>query len=233
MPAMVPPGTDARVRLRVSAVSGRVTVVAEGRHDVVVERGGASHATADGSVEIRAGRPSDTVVVRCPTGADVIVGTRSGSVELDGRFGAVGVTSQSGSIRAGVVEDADLRTVSGVVEVDGCDGRCRASTTSGRIRVGRAGDAEVSTVSGSVGIDAVAGSVQVRSVSGKVAVGAAAGGTVHVRTVSGSITIRLPAGVRPLVRYSGRGSVRSGFEPGEDVVVDVANVSGAVRLVPA
>ena len=229
----MPPNTDARVRLRISAVSGRVTVTAEPRADVVVERGAASHATGDGSVEIRAGRGSDAVEVRCPAGADVIVGTRSGRVELHGRFGSVGVTSQSGSIHAGAAEDADLRTVSGVVDVEACDGRCRVSTTSGRIRVGTTGDADISTVSGSVGIDEVAGAAQVRSVSGKVTLGSAARGAVHVRTVSGSITIRLPAGVRPNVRFSGRGSVRSGFEPGDDVHIDVANVSGAVQLVPS
>jgi Putative adhesin len=230
---MVSPGTDARVRLRVSAISGRVTVVAEARGDVVVERGGSTHATVDGSVEVRAGRPSDAVVVRCPASTDVIVGTRSGNVELDGRFGTVGVTSLSGSIRAETADEADLRTISGVVELEDCGGRCRVSTKSGRIRVGRSGEVDVSTVSGSVGIDEVAGPVNVRSVSGKVTIGASSRGAVHVRTVSGSITIRLPAGVRPLVRYSGRGSVRSAFEPGDDVLIDVANMSGAVRLVSA
>jgi DUF4097 and DUF4098 domain-containing protein YvlB len=230
---MVPPGTDARLRLRVSAISGRVAIVAESRGDVVVERGGSTHATTDGWVEVRAGRPSDAVVVRCPVGTDVIVGTRSGRVELDGHLGTLGVTSQSGSIRAAAAEEADLRTVSGVVEVEECGRRCRVSTKSGRIRIGRSGEVDVSTVSGSVAIDEVAGPVHVRSVSGKVTIGASSRGAVHVRTVSGAITVRLPAGVRPLVRYSGRGSVRSSFEPGDDVLVDVANVSGAVRLVPA
>jgi hypothetical protein len=230
---MVPPDTDARVRLRVSGISGRVTVLAESRQDVAVEQGGATHTTGDGSVEVRAGNPSDAVVVRCPAGTDVIVGTRSGSVDLDGRFGTVGVTSLSGSIRAGAADDADLRTISGRVELDECGGRCRVSTKSGRIRVGRTGEVDISTVSGSVVIDEVTGSVHVRSVSGKVSVGASAHGAVHVRTVSGSITVRLPAGVRPLVRYSGRGSVKTAFEAGDDVVIDVANVSGAVRLLPA
>ena len=151
----------------------------------------------------------------------------------DGRFGTVGVTSQSGSIRVAAVAEADLRTVSGVVELDECDGRCRVSTTSGRITVGATRDAEISTTSGSVGVDAVAGTVQVRSVSGTVSVASSAGGPVNASTVSGSITIRLPPGVRPTVRSSGRGTVRSSFEPGDDVIVDIATVSGTVRLVPA
>ena len=233
MLSMASPPTDARLRLRISAVSGKVRVTAEPRVDVVVDRGGVAAATADGAVEIRAARSSDSVDVRCPVGADVMVGTRSGGIELRGRFGAVGVTSQSGSIRVAAAEEADLRTVSGVVELDECDGRCRVSTTSGRITVGATRDAEISTTSGSVGVDGVAGSVQVRSVSGKVSVGSSAGGPVNASTVSGSITIRLPAGVRPTVRTSGPGSVRSSFEPGDDVLIDIASVSGTVRLVPA
>lgn len=230
---MVLPPADSRVRLRISAVSGGVRVTAEARSDVVVDRGGAAVATADGAFEIRAERPSTSVHVRCPAGADVIIGTRSGGVELRGHFGAVGITSQSGSIRAMLVAEADLRTVSGVVEVAECEGRCRVSTTSGRITVGATRDAEISTTSGVVSVDAVTGAVQVRSVSGKVTVTSSGRGPVSASTVSGSITIRLPPGVHPTVRSSGLQAVRSGFEPGADVVVDIASVSGKVRLVPA
>ena len=232
MRVVVPPTTHPPGRLRISATSGRVTVVAESRADVVVDRGGVAEAAADGAVEIRAGR-SSSVEVRCPTGADVIVGTRSGRVELRGRFGALGVTSQSGSIRAGAAATADLRTVAGSVELERCDGLCRVSTTSGRITVGAAGDAEISTVSGSVNVEDASGTVQVRSVSGKVGIVSAARGAVRVGAVSGSITISLPEGVRPMMRFSGRGKVRSSFEPGDDVLVDVSIVSGSVRLVPA
>ena len=228
---MVLPPADARLRLRISAVSGRVKVTAESRADVVVDRGGAAVATPDGAVEIRAGRPSDSLHVRCPEHADVMIGTRSGGVELVGLLGTVGVTSQSGSIRVEAVAEADLRTVSGRVGLDGCDGRCRVSTTSGHITVGTSGDTEISTTSGSVEVGAVAGAVQVRSVSGTVTVSSSATGPVKASTVSGSITIRLPPGVRPTVRSSGRGTVKSSFEPGDDVLIDIASVSGTVRLV--
>jgi hypothetical protein len=229
---MVLPSADARLRLRISALSGRVSVTAEGRDDVVVDRGGVAEATADGAVEIRAARPSNSVDVRCPVGTDVMVGTWSGGVKLTGRLGTVGVTSHSGSIRVAAAEEADLRTVSGVVELDECVGRCRVSTTSGRITVGATRDAEISTTSGSVGVDAVAGSVQLRSVSGTVDVASTAGGPVTASTVSGSITIRLPTGARPRLRSSGQGTVHSSFEPGDDVLVEISTLSGTVRLVP-
>ena len=45
-------------------------------------------------------------------------------------------------------------------------------------------------------------------------------------------TIRLPTGARPTLRSSGHGTVRSSFEPGDDVLVEISTVSGTVRLVP-
>jgi DUF4097 and DUF4098 domain-containing protein YvlB len=219
--------------LRISAVSGRVTVTAEPRSDVVVDRGGVTAAGPDGTVEIRAGRPSDALAVRCPEGADVVVGTTSGNVELAGRFGTIGVTSQSGSIHVASVSEADLRTVSGRIELGDCEGRCRVSTTSGRIRVAATRDVEVSTTSGSIGLDAVSGAAQAQSVSGSVRVASAGRGPITIRTVSGSVTINLPASVRPAVHSSGYGKVHNGFQAGDDVVVEIANVSGRVKLLPA
>jgi DUF4097 and DUF4098 domain-containing protein YvlB len=229
---MVVQPADARVLVRITTVSGRVKVTAETRTGVIVDRGGVAEAGADGALEVRAPRPHDAVEVRCPEGADIVVGTRSGNIELHGQLGSVGVTSQSGSIRVAAVTDADLRTVSGVIELQSCTGRCRLSTTSGRITVGATRDAEISTTSGSIAVGGATGTVQVRSVSGSVRVASAAHGPVAARTVSGSITIQLPRGVRPRVRSSGLGKVRNRFEAGDDLVVDVANVSGTIRLVP-
>jgi DUF4097 and DUF4098 domain-containing protein YvlB len=221
------------LRVRIGAFSGVVTVVAESRSDVVVDRGGVAATAEDGSVEIGPRRRSDAVAVRCPEGADVMVGTQSGRVELSGRFGAVAVTSESGSIHVVRASDADLRTVSGAVELDECDERCRISTTSGRIVVGAAGELEVSTKSGSINVVGSAGTVKVRSVSGAVSLASSGRAAVKATTVSGSITIRLPPGTRPEVRSSGGGTLRNTFDPGDDVLVEVANVSGNVRLVPA
>jgi DUF4097 and DUF4098 domain-containing protein YvlB len=227
------PGIPAPLRVRIGAFSGVVTLAAESRSDVVVDQGGVAATGEDGSVEIGPRRRSDAIAVRCPVGADVIVGTHSGNVELSGTFGAVAVTSESGSIRVVKASEADLRTVSGAVELDECDGRCRISTTSGRIAVGATGELEASTKSGSISVVGSAGTVQVHSVSGSVTLGSSGRAALKATTVSGSITIRLPAGTRPEVRSSGGGTLRNTFDPGDDVLVEVANVSGDVQLVPA
>src|SRR6266545_2107258 len=93
------------------------------------------------------------------------VGTASGGVELEGLFGAVSVTSASGSIRAGSVAEADLRTASGSVGVEECAGRCRVSTKSGKVKVCVTGEADVSSVAGRITIERVDGTVEVRTVS--------------------------------------------------------------------
>jgi len=224
--------SGARVRLRISARSGSVTVNAEQRTDVVVEHGGTAETTADGAVEIRPLRSSASIEVRCPEGADVMVGTRSGSVNLRGHLGSVSVTSQSGSIKVSAAQDADLRTASGSAELDECAGRCRASTKSGRVVIGVTRDVAISTMSGSVEIASATGTVELRAVSGSVEVGASGSGPVRASTVSGSMTIRLPAGARPALRSSGRGRIDNSFESGDDIAIDVTTISGSLRLIP-
>lgn len=234
MTALPPPDAPEcpHARLRISTTSGSVTVIAEERADVTVDRGGQAETLGDGGVEVRAPRPSASVVVRCPVGTDLVVGTSSGGVELVGRFGSVSVTSASGSIRTQSVTEADLRTTSGTVGVGECAGRCRVSTKSGTVNVLLAGEADISSVAGTITIEEVDGTVEVRTVSGTVTVGANGKGPVDARTMSGAITIRLPRGLRPAVRMSGRRSVETECEAGNDVNVDVSTISGAVRILP-
>jgi DUF4097 and DUF4098 domain-containing protein YvlB len=215
-------------RLRITTGSGSITVTAEERADVVVDRGSLALAE-DGAVAVQGDRRSASIKVRCPIGSALVVGTASGGVRLGGRLGSVSVTTASGSVRADAVELADVRTHSGSVEVEVCVGRCRVATTSGRVVVSHAGEADVSTVSGKVDIQ-VAGTTTVRTVSGHVAVESGGGGPVGARTVSGSIKIRLPAGVRPALSVAGLGRVRCDCEPGDDVAIDVATVGGRVEI---
>lgn len=230
---MVEPPADASgLQLRISAHSGTVTLTAEHRGDVVVHRGGVASAPVEGTVDVRPGRASDSIDVSCPVGTDVVIGTRSGSVRLEGRFGTVGITSQSGRVHVATAAAADLRSVSGAVELQRCNGRCRVSTTSGRIAVGATDDAVISTTSGAVSIGDVAGAVEVRAVRASITITSAARGPIDVSTVSGSIVIHLPKDVRPAVRSTGRVKIDNGVEPGDDVDITIASVSGTVRIVP-
>lgn len=229
--ALPDPHVPAPLQLRIATSSGKVTVTADDRSDVVVERGDVG-PPIDGVVEVRPEQGSASVVVRCPEGADLVVGTASGSVELRGRLGSVSVTSASGSIRVSEVTDADLRTTSGSVEVADCDDRCRVSTKSGTVTVEETGTADISTVSGTIRIERVTGAAQARTVSGGVSIVSDAQGPVTAQTVSGGVSVRLPAGVRPAVRVSSPHHTACGCEQGDDVTVEVRTVSGTVEISP-
>ena len=231
---MVPsPELPGRLLLRIATVSGTVTVMADDRPDIFVERGGNAGPLIDGVVEVHPQRPSSSVTVRCPTGADLVVGTGSGSVELRGRLGSVSVTSSSGSIRVAEVAEADLRTSSGSVRVADCDSGCRVSTKSGGVTVDETGSADISTVSGTIRIERVTGAAQARTVSGGVTIASDAQGPVRAQTVSGGVTVHLPPGVRPALRVTGAGKVRGRCEEGDDVTVEVTTISGTVEVSPS
>src|SRR5947207_13589613 len=183
--------------VRVSTSSGSIRVVGEPRDGVAVEGG---IVKVDGDTVNVVSKGSTSLIVRCPESADLVIGTRSGSLELRGRVGALRFTTLSGSLRAEHIASADIRGMSGSVDVAECDGLCRVKTKTGSTHVGSAGAVEVTIGSGSIDVERVEGSVRVRAASGTVGIGAEGHGLIEAETMSGSITITLPAGCRPHVR---------------------------------
>src|SRR5436309_2924925 len=106
------PGTE----VRITATSGSITVVAEPRHDVVTDGQARVEVGADGAVEVVA--KSKSITVRCPEGADTVVGTNSGSLRFQGRVGAVKATTTSGRIEVERATAVDARAMSGSITVD-------------------------------------------------------------------------------------------------------------------
>jgi hypothetical protein len=215
--------------VRIASTSGAVTVVAEVRDDVVAEGGAQIDAAADGSIEVSLARGSTSITVRCPEGSDIVVGTRSGSLRLEGRLGSVMANTISGRIDADNVASADLRAVSGSIVVGVCAEMCRAKTKSGSIQIGSTGAAEVMMGSGRIKIASVVGALRVRAVSGSVQVVSQGRGPIEVETMSGSIAISLPPGCHPDVRARSVSSrPRVDLSPGTDCQVVVRTLSGDI-----
>jgi DUF4097 and DUF4098 domain-containing protein YvlB len=212
--------------VRVTTSSGAIRVVGEDRPDVVVERGRATET--DGEVAVEGS--SKSAVVRCPVGTDVVAGTSSGSIHLDGRLGEVRVTTSSGSIEIESAAGADVRSSSGRIVVGSCAGTCRVATSSGRIEVGTAGAVEVRTTSGKVDVGATA--AQVRTVSSTVTI-RAGHGDVAVESVSGKVTVTLPPGRHPAIDARTSKRPRIEVEPGVDGKVRAAMVSGRLTIASA
>jgi DUF4097 and DUF4098 domain-containing protein YvlB len=224
------------VTLRVQSRSGKVLVIAEPRDDIEAETDEVESFMADGgaTLVVRSSRGgAKPLTVRCPVDTDVVVGTQSGSVQLQGKFGNVHVTSASGSIDVDEADDVDLRSMSGSLQLRQCHGRCRLSAISGKIDVGSADAAHVASVSGSIRVGSALGDVKARSVSGNVELGASGAGRIAVQTVSGGVRIALPKGTEPETRFKTRGRVRCDFERGYDCRVECASLSGSIEVVPA
>jgi DUF4097 and DUF4098 domain-containing protein YvlB len=211
--------------VRVALSSGSITVVGEDRTDVVVDRGH-TEIGSDGDVHVTA-KPSSSVEVRCPAGADVMAGTSSGSIHFTGRLGHVRATASSGKVTVEHAADADLRSSSGSLRVERCDGAVRAATGSGSVRVGSAGAVDARVVSGRV--DVTGRDVSVRGVSSTVEA-CTTGGDVEVATVSGQVTVTVPVGVHPHVHVHAVKRPHIEVDQGEDLRISVRTVSGRVTV---
>jgi len=225
--------------LHLSTSSGRVLVTAEDRSDVVIEAGAPSEDRIDrdatGRIRLTSARGgSADLEVRCPSGTDLVAGTISGKVELEGLFGAVRVTTVNGDVKVDRAEELDVRCVSADIEVERCAGACLLRTKSGRTKIGSVRDARISTISGRILLDESTGTVRAQSVSGAVEVGTQRDGDVAVQTMSGAVRVAVPEGVRPHTRLrSLTGRPRCDCEEGSDCQIAVQSLSGKIEVVPA
>jgi DUF4097 and DUF4098 domain-containing protein YvlB len=224
------------VALRLQSRSGTVAVIAEARDDVEAETDAVNAFFDDDgrSLVIRSARGgSRPLTVRCPVGTDLVIGTQSGGVTLEGDLGVVRVTTMSGSIDIESAEELDVRTMSGSIAVGVCRGRCRLNAISGRVSVGAADDTQASTVSGSIKLERVSGEVRARSVSGTIEMRTTGDSPIAVKTVSGKVHIVLPPGTEPHTVFRTGGHVLCDFQRGSDCRIECASLSGSIEVVPA
>ncbi len=225
--------------LHVTTRSGRVTITAEERPDVLIEAGAPSpekiEADPTGRITLTSAKGGSAALeIRCPEGTDAVVGTISGQVELRGPLGAVRVTTVSASIEVERAEALDARSISGSIEVGRCLDRCLLRTKSGQATVDSTGDAYVSTISGQIRLDRTTGKVRAQSASGQVRVGTQSKGDVAVQTLSGAVRVEVPAGVHPDARLRCMaGRPRCDCERGDDCRIAVQSVSGKIEVVPS
>jgi DUF4097 and DUF4098 domain-containing protein YvlB len=213
-------------RVRIAVGSGAVHVIGEARDAVAVD--GAAFSVTDGETAVRG--DSDSFTVRVPSGTDVIVGSRSGDITLDGVLGAVSVTTDSADVRAADVASIDARTASGQLRVEVSRGAVRLRARSATVKVGRVdGPVRVAAESGDINIDEARGAVSLKTVSGDIKVTVTGRDAVSVETVSGDMTVKVPDGVKPDVRpRSVSGKHRISVDAGDDLVIVTRSVSGDV-----
>lgn len=221
-----PPVDIAVQTVRVTARSGRVKIVARPITEVEVVGDRATVRREGSRTTVDTG--SNRVEVRIPEGADVVVGTTAGRVEIEGVVGDAAIVTESGRVWLADAADVDVRTTSGRVEVGRSRGHARIRSKSGRVTIDAAGTADVATKSGRVELRSVTGSTVAHCVSGRIDVVLAAAADVEAETVSGRITIRVPRSATPeLVEGPRPDGPRSA---GCDCTIVTRSVSGRVQV---
>lgn len=221
--------------LRITSRSGRVVVVAEPRDDIALFGGSTiAEMQPDGTLSISSALGTSTIEVRCPSESNLVVGTASGTITVDGPVGNLRATSASGAVSVESARSADLRSESGSVSIKQCGERCRVQTASGEVTVGSVQTTEVATGSGRVSVGHASGKARVRTASGRVDVGASGEGDIAIETMSGGVTVRLPAGTRPAARlYGVTGHTHCELAEGNDCKVAVRSINGKIDVVCA
>jgi DUF4097 and DUF4098 domain-containing protein YvlB len=215
-------------QVRVIVTSARVRVVAEDRADV--DAGDAASSGPLDDLTLLAG--SGAVTVRVPIGTDVMVGSASGDVTLEGELGSVRATTASGDVDAADVASIDARSLSGKLRVGRSRGTVRLRTKSAGIHVSRAeGEVRAATVSGKVRVDGAAAGVTLKTVSGRIDAVLTAPHDATVETVSGRMTVHVPRAARPNVRVrTVSGKRRVDCETGTDLTVTGRSISGSITV---
>lgn len=218
--------------VRVSCVSGRVTVVAEDRIDVeVAGTDDVRHTAGTTTVSTTSGR----LEVRVPSGTDIVVGATSGGVSVRGVVGAASITVETGKVVVEHAASLDARSRSGAIEVGSCDGACRVRSATGKIVVGSCGSADVATTSGRISLRDVRGAAVAHCSTGQISIELAGASDVEAETITGRVTVSVPKGVRPLVIGPGdepsATDVDSSVDDGSVCTVTARSVNGQVKVV--
>jgi DUF4097 and DUF4098 domain-containing protein YvlB len=208
---------ESRGAVRVSNVSGKVTITGWDRPEVQVK------ARLSGDVErvdvfSDKGRTTIKVIlprssfrdggadldIRVPEQSEIDVSAVSADVETTRLSGPQRLTTVSGDVRAEFVKDFEGKTVSGDMRLKGTS---------------QVGDVRVSSVSGDIFLERAAGELDATSVSGDLLLDVASASSIRTRTTSGDLSLRgsmLPDGSVEAETISGDVTVRvkpkAGFE---------------------
>ncbi len=211
--------------VRVSASSDPVHVVAEDRPGVEITGRAAIDQSGDRTT-IR--EVESRLKIRVPFGTDVIVGTTSGRVDIDGVVGSVAVVTESGRVSIENATSVDVRANSSRVEVGICSGECRVRTVSGRVEVDSCGPADVATETGRITLSGVSGQAHAHCVRSRIEIRMEEGNEVVAETVSGRIDVSLPPGTHVL--RSDSGNIEDSEVLADCCRVHARSVSGRVNI---
>jgi DUF4097 and DUF4098 domain-containing protein YvlB len=148
--------------------------------------------------------------IAAPPGTRLDANTGSGSVQVSGLEGGVGVDTGSGSVVLRDLRgDVDAHTGSGSIEARSIEGSLVVDTGSGRVTITDVtGDSKAHTGSGGIDVYGARGTGRFDTGSGSIEYEGSPVGECRFETGSGSITLRLPADLDARVDlHTGSGSI--------------------------
>lgn len=221
--SMLPPPRPPVVR--VATTSGRITITAEARSDVDVS-GDAVVSHQAGQVTVSATHAR--IELRVPNGADLIIGTTSGRIDVRGAIGAASIATESGRINVEEATSIDARSVNGAINIEHCSAQCCLRSENGSIAVGSCGAVDAATTNGKIALHDVRGVARAHCTNGRIDIRLAAAHDVDAETVTGRISVSVPGGVNAaFVKPGGHAA------PGQptDCTITAQSVTGRVDLV--
>lgn len=224
--ASLPPPTIDRPLVRVASTSGRIDLIAEDRTDVDV-RGDAEITRTSATTTITGDQRH--LVVRVPTGVDVVIGTTSGRVNLTGSLGATAVTTDSGRIGIAEATSVDARSNKGRIEIGHCGQQCCLRSEHGAVAVGSCGSADVATTTGRISLRDVRGVARAHCTNGRVDITMATASDVSAETVTGRINVSMPRDARAFCTDLAHGPAERPDDA--DCVVSTHSVTGRVDVI--
>jgi DUF4097 and DUF4098 domain-containing protein YvlB len=202
----IEPGVAPTIELRVAAGRADFYPGPEGTLEVEVSGSGSEFVIVEQVgrlVVIREerrlfGNRSVSIRVTAPPGTNVDGSVASMDICTRGAdLGRVNLTTASGNIDMGSVENLSVRTASGDVKIDLCRVNCEISSASGDVRAHKIdGDFLASTASGDIAADRVEGRTEAKSASGDVRLNACWGSQIEVNSMSGDVVVGIPAGTK-------------------------------------
>jgi hypothetical protein len=171
---------------------------------------------------------SIAVAVEVPTGSSLRGRLSAGSLDTEGRLGAVDVTLSAGNARIEDAERLDVKASAGSIVAGHVAGPATVRASAGSVRIREiGGESTIRSANGDTTIGSVTGTLTVSGAHGDILVGRVAGSLV-AKASTGSLRVeRVESGSVQLT--TSYGSVEVGVPEGTAALVDMSSKNGAVR----
>lgn len=168
------------------------------------------------------------VAIEVPTGSSLRGKLSAGSLDTEGRLGAVDVTLSAGNARIEDAERFDVKASAGSIIAGRVAGPATIRASAGSVRIREiGGESTIRSANGDTTIGAVTGTLTVNGAHGDIVVGRLAGSLVAKASYANLRVERVESGYVQLT--TSYGAIEVGVPEGTAALLDATSKNGAVR----